>query len=259
MKLEEAKKKLTEREYSFLEAMLAGDQAKLRSFGDDAVLLAKNVEYKILAAGGIEEGPSSVSTDVVQLTLFETPKEEPEVEVPPAPSLPDQKLADAAEKLSKSNFKSRGDNQVVVPPVPEDNSILPQGELDGLERKEDDGLALGEFSKQTDVLDEVHVGHAPFRKGDVVRGDRVMFKASGAIHRVKGVDRTTDPHTIKIEVFGKVLEVSRELVAKIAPTNYDRRWQRRRGWRRTGARFPTQYTQPEPTAQDGYDPQDRSE
>jgi len=261
MKLEEAKKKLTPREFQFLEAMLSKDDMALRAFGDDAVLLAKNVEYKILEAGGLDEGPASVENNGTQLKLFDVPEPgPPEPAIPEAPELPGQKLEEAADKLSKSNFKERGKNKVIIPPVPGASSILPAGELDGLERKEGDGPALGALSKSnaTDILDEAGTGHAPFRKGDIIRGDRVLFKATGAIHKVSGVDRTTEPHTVKIEVFGKTMDVSRELLAKIAPTHFDQRWQRRRGHRRQVVRYPTQYSESAPAAKDGYDPQDRS-
>ena len=247
MTLEEAKAKLTEREFDFLEAMLAQDQVKLHSFGDDAVLLAKNVEYKIQAAGGLSSGPQKVQGAGAQLTLFEAPEPEPEPEPEPV-----------VEASTKAEFEERPVKKIKIPGVPGASTIMPQsGDLDGLERKAGDGPALGELSKKRDVLDKHHKGgHAPFRKGDVVRGDRVMWKATQGIHRVKGVDRTTVPDTLKIEVFGKLVTVSREMVNKVAPTGHDRRWQDRRGSRRRAAQYPTQHS--ETTPDSGYDPQDNS-
>jgi len=234
MKLEDAKKKLTPREYEFLEAMLNQDTIKLRGFGDDAVLLAKNVEFKLLAAGGLEEGPASVEGQGTQLKLFEAPTQE---------AVPEEVKAPTEEANSKPAKRD-----IVIPAIPGARRAVPM-DLDGLE-KDPPGKP-----NAMDILDGAGVGHKPFRKGDVIRGDRVMYKATGGIHRVVGVDRTTTPETVKMEVFGKVMLVSRELVAKVAPTNFDRRWQQRRMRVRTRAATPTAY---ETQVDSGYDPQDNS-
>jgi len=243
--LEEAKAKLTEREFDFLQAMLAQDQAKLHTFGDDAVLLAKNVEYKIQAAGGLSSGPEKVQGAGTQLTLFAEPAPEPVPE--PAP-----------EESTKAEFEERPAKKIKIPGVPGASTVMPRaGALDGLERKSGDGPAMGELSRSRDALDEHHKGgHAPFRKGDVIQGDRVLWRATQGIHRVKGVDRTTEPHTLKLEAFGKLVLVSREMVNKVAPNGFDRRWQQRRGSGRHVPRYPTQHS--EAQVDGGYDPQDNS-
>jgi hypothetical protein len=252
--LDEARKKLTEREFEFLEAMLAKDDLKLRTFGDDAVLLAKNVEYKILDAGGIGSGPTQVEGAGTQLKLFEDPVEDPSDE-PPA----QQELSTPPEHCSKEDFDERGGARPVeIPPVPGASKLIPgSGDLDGLESKTGDGPVLGEMTRGRDILDQNIVAHGvPFGKGDVIRGDRVMFRATGGIHRVRGVDRTTDPHTIKIEVFGKTMDVSREMVNKVAPNGYNPRWHRRRVRPQARYRQPEKYAEPPP--RDGYDPSDHS-
>ena len=248
MKLEDAKKKLTPREYEFLEAMLNQDTIKLRGFGDDAVLLAKNVEFKLLAAGGLEEGPASVEGQGTQLKLFEAPTQE---------AVPEEVKAPTEEANSKPAKRD-----IVIPAIPGARRVVPV-DLDGLEKdtvagaSNLDGLERAPLVKPgvKDILDSTGARHAPFRKGDVIRGDRVMYKATGGIHRVVGVDRTTTPETVKMEVFGKVMLISRELVAKVAPTNFDRRWQQRRMRVRTRAATPTAY---ETQVDSGYDPQDNS-
>lgn len=246
MTLEEARKKLTPREFEFLEAMLAKDDSRLRSFGDDAVILAKSVEYKILEAGGIDAGPSKVEAAGTQLTLFEVAGPEPE----PEPPLP-------VEESSKEEFTERA-KPIVIPGVPGTGSVVPtEGNLDGMERLVSKRPDLGELNRKPDILDSSTTGYTkPFSKGDIVAGDRVMFKATGAIHRVKGVDRTTDPHTVKLSVFGKIMEVSREMVSKIAPRGYDPRWHRRRVRQESRYKQPGRYA--DTTTRDGHDPSDRS-
>ena len=99
------------------------------------------------------------------------------------------------------------------------------------------------------VLDSAKVD-PPFQKGDIVRGSRVMYSATGSIHHVKGVDRTTTPHTIKILVFGKILEVSRDMVRRIAPMEYDPSFYKRR------VRKPRFAGTHAPRDHHGYDPKD---
>lgn len=80
---------------------------------------------------------------------------------------------------------------------------------------------------QVDVLGE-YSNIEPLRKSDIIRGNRVHYQASGGIHRVLGVDRSTEPETIIIEMFGKQHRVSRALVRKVAPMEYDPRFRNKR-------------------------------
>ena len=162
MTLEEIKARLTEREFSYYEALRAEDKLALDSFGEDGDLLRRSVEAKL------EEGQGN-----------------------------------------KTKVRER---ELVIPEFNEDLSA--NDEADPADAK-------------TDVLDSAKTD-APFAKGDILRGNRVWYKATHAIHRVKGVDRTTEPHTIKLEVFGKILCVSREDVRKVAPAEFDPRFFRRR-------------------------------
>jgi len=161
MTLEEIKARLTEREFSYYEALRAEDKLALDSFGEDGDLLRRSVEAKL------DEG-----------------------------------------KGNQTTVRAR---ELVLPEFNEDLSANDEADPVGT---------------KTDVLDQAQAG-TPFAKGDIIRGNRVWYRATHAIHRVKGVDRTTEPHTIKLDVFGKILCVSREDVRKVAPSEFDPRFFRR--------------------------------
>jgi hypothetical protein len=81
--------------------------------------------------------------------------------------------------------------------------------------------------EENDVLGRIAYTK-PLGKGDIARGQRVMYQASGGIHRVLSVDRTQDPEIITIEMFGKAFKVPRTHVSKVAPMQFDPKFRRKR-------------------------------
>lgn len=133
---EQAKARLTEREYQYWLAARDGDVDALEEFGDDANLLAMSVQAKLSQQ---EDEPKKVAAPV---------KQEP------------KRALDALDKLP---------------------------------------------------------AHKPFDKNDLTTGDKVMLKATGTIHKVVGMDRSSTPAKVKIDIAGRMTVFPRELVAKIMP------------------------------------------
>lgn len=161
MTLDEIKAKLTPREFSVYQALVAEDSAALAAFGKDLALLRKSVEAKLGAVAAPTANPEEATSD-------STVREHALV-------LPD--------------FEA---------PTPED---------------------------RVSILDRARIERPP-GKSEIRRGHRVMFRGTGAAHRVTSVDQTAN--TVTLDMFGKPLVVSRELVSRVAPNEFDPRFSRTR-------------------------------